>query len=128
MSLCLKCPTMNKYLFALILLFGMTIGAKAQEPASFTSGTEASDSEVLQRKAQENTRYFMKRYGVTGADKKTQIYQAYLTYLNTSQEFVDSRLSGNPSATNADAEKALSVLREELQQIAGKQADPSIPR
>lgn len=123
-----KTPTMKQHLIATALLFALATAAQAQEAGSSGEAVPVATTgeDRLHLQAEENTRFFMKRYGITGQEQEGQIYQAYLKYLKTSQEFTAARLAGSP--TSADAARALELLKAELQQLAGREADPSIPR
>lgn len=128
----LKTYTMNKVLITLAVFIGWSTGihAQQQEPALVpASSDQQSLSEVqttqqvdLNALAEENTLFFMKRYGIEGDEKKNRIHQAYHKYLTASQ-----RQQGNQASMASAAEKAFEILKSELQQIAEKDVEPTIP-
>ncbi len=123
---------MIKVLTTLAVFFGLSMGihAQQQEPALVPAGSDQptiSQEEGIQqvdinKLAEENTLFFMKRYGIKGDDKKKRIYQAYHKYLTASHN-----QEGNPASLSSTTDKAFEILKSELKQITEKEVEPTIP-
>lgn len=122
---------MNKVFIALAIIAGSSFGvhAQVQEPSLVPASaqqqsisTDSAGNLDLKVLAEEYTQFFMKHYGISGEETRKLVFQAYLKYLSTSQNSPNQVAS-----TNLNTEKVLEILRLELQQITGKEVEPTIP-
>jgi hypothetical protein len=136
----LKTHIMKRHFISLVLLLGLVAGIRAQEQQAGTSVAISSETSIspeagfitggdqLRQKAEENTRFFLKRYGISGDVDQNELIEAYLGYLTTSKDIFSGDTAENQARVIAESEQAMFRLKQEIKRITGKELDPCIPR
>lgn len=130
---------MKGYLISLVLVLGLVAGLRAQEQQSTapvaisaqngisTKAGPDKGEDQLRQKAEDNTQFFLKKYGISG-EVHNELVDAYLSYLNTSQDIFSGDTAKNQARVVAESEQAMFRLKQEIVRITGRELDPCIPR